>query len=185
MVAETIECERCGNGYDGVKKGEDEGANVCPSCRAEWAAKRKQIDARRETTEYPSVRIDFGGGWSGVIDGVRDHVNEETGKKVSEGFNWYAVKGGWEDDYHSFSRFDTCGDAKSDMRKWFAVHDMGSLDPLDLGFDAKTVSPITIPEVGFVRVKLPRSKKHPEGKVLEGRRWSVIRDLKSAGFSIA
>lgn len=65
------------------------------------------------------------------------------------------------------------------------VHDMGSLDPLDIGFDLRATStPVSLPNTLAASVVLPRSKRHPQGQRVTGTISHVADRLRSAGFVV-
>jgi len=64
--------------------------------------------------------------------------------------------------------------------------DIGSLDPLDIGFDLRAAEmPVVVPPCERLRVRLPRSADHPQGEVVEGIQEDVIVAILAAGFAIA
>lgn len=69
------------------------------------------------------------------------------------------------------------------------VVDMGSLDPLDIGFDLRvTRTPIDVPDAPaghVVRVVTPRSEQHARGEVLYASPAAIRAALSSRGFVVA
>lgn len=66
------------------------------------------------------------------------------------------------------------------------IVDLGSLDPLDIGFDLRvTKKPIRVPQIAeneVIRVVFPRSRKHPYGDIVYGDRKHICTEMADRGF---
>lgn len=81
---------------------------------------------------------------------------------------------------------DTIAEAIAHAELYLSPADMGSLDPIDVGFDLRaTKTPIKVPYSAAVTVRLPRSGRHPNGKVLAGDSHAVAASLNLHGFATA
>lgn len=91
----------------------------------------------------------------------------------------------WEEDYGL--SFADPASREAAIEEFFRPRDLGSLDPLDVGFDLRaTKHPVLVPcPRAEVRVRLPRSKKYPDGKELRGHTTTVCHELHQAGFRAA
>lgn len=64
-----------------------------------------------------------------------------------------------------------------------AARDLGSLDPLDIGYDLRvTGTPVEVPQGKLLRVRMPRSREYPDGRVVQGSPRRVMHHLRESGF---
>lgn len=115
----------------------------------------------------------------------RDGWRVQLSHHVHTGGHWSAAvwMGGYEPEY-CLAMLATEAECLAAIDAFFEPADLGSLDPLDVGFDVRLTRHVTsIPRHrAQVTVRLPRSKKHPAGEVLSGHSQRIMHALHARGI---
>lgn len=79
----------------------------------------------------------------------------------------------------------TEAECRAAVEAFLAPADLGSLDPIDVGFDLRaTGHSVAVPgPKASVTVRLPRSKRHPEGEQVAGDSRAVLAALRDRGYT--
>ena len=90
------------------------------------------------------------------------------------------------DGEHVIGRADTQNDLEQMIESRCRVVDLGSLDPVDVGYDVRaTGTEIVVPLALRVRVRTASSGRHPHGETLEGAGARVRGMLRERGYAVA